>query len=119
MSPTRREYGGRCRGLIQVKGGKTGSRDIRDFRGTMEHERVELGIFVCLQDPTRDMTADAAAAGLVNSMFTGRRHPWLQILTIKDRFAGKRPDIPHLQSAYRQAPRLTRSNEQARTMPMD
>lgn len=113
------ERGRPVRGLIQVKGGKTGSRDIRDFRGTMEREGVDLGIFVCLQEPTRDMKADAASAGSVASGFTGRRHPRIQIMTIADLFDGRRPDVPHLQSAHQQAPRITRKPEETRNLPME
>lgn len=113
------EHGRAVRGIIQVKGGKTGSRDIRDFRGTMEREKIDLGIFVCLQDTTKDMRAEAASAGSVESGFSGRRHPRIQILTIQDLFEGKTPDIPYLQSAHQQAPRITRKAEKARKLPIN
>lgn len=106
------------RGIIQVKGGKTGSRDIRDLRGTMEREKVELAVFVCLQEPTRDMKADAAAAGFVESAFTGRKHQRIQMLTIDQLFDGHRPDVPHLQSAHQKAPKIRRAREEATTLPM-
>jgi len=113
------ERGRPVRGLIQVKGGKTNSGHIRDFRGTMERENVDLGIFVCLQDDTKDMRGEAASAGFVHSGFSGRPHPRLQILTIEDLFNGVRPDIPHGQTAHQQAPRIKRKAEQGHTIPID
>jgi site-specific DNA-methyltransferase (adenine-specific) len=47
------------RALIQVKSG-----DIRDLVGTVEREKAEIGVFVTLEEPSRDMIAEAAAAGL-------------------------------------------------------
>lgn len=112
------ESGRPVRGIIQVKGGKTGSPDIRDFRGTMEREGVDLAIFVCLQHSTPDMRRDAASAGFVESGFTGRSHPRIQILTIEDLFDGKRPDIPHQQSAHQAAPRIRRNAERSINLPV-
>lgn len=112
------ESGRPVRGIIQVKGGKTGSADIRDLRGTMEREGVDLAIFVCLQHSTPDMRRDAASAGFVESGFTGRSHPRIQILTIEDLFDGKRPDIPHQQSAHQAAPRIRRNAERSTNLPV-
>lgn len=113
------ERGRPVRGIIQIKGGKTGSRDVRDFLGTMTRESVDLGIFVSNQEPTADMRRDAAAAGLVESGWTGRQHPRIQLFTIEDLFAGKQPDIPYLQSAHARAPRLRKSEQSMTTLPMD
>lgn len=112
------ELGRPVRGIIQVKGGKTGPHDIRDFRGTMEREGVDLAIFVCLQHSTPDMRRDAASAGFVESGFTSRSHPRIQILTIEDLFDGKRPDIPHQQSAHQVAPRIRRNAERGVNLPV-
>lgn len=106
------------RGIIQVKGGGTGAGHIRDFRGTMAREKVDLGIFLCLEHVTQPMKAEAASAGTVDSGFTGKRHPCLQILTIDDLFKGKRPDIPYWQSALQQAPKVTRTSEQSRNLTL-
>ncbi len=114
------DRGRAVRGIIQVKGGKTGSRDIRDFRGTMEREGVDLGVFVCMQTPTRDMESEAVAAGKMDSAFTGRRHRRIQILTVDDLFQDRlRPDIPHYQSAHQKAPRLERQQDEVQRVPID
>lgn len=40
------------------------------------------------------MERDAAAVGVWENEYTGRKHPRLQILTLAELFKGKRPDIP-------------------------
>lgn len=37
---------------------------------------------------------DAAAVGVWENEYTGRKHPRLQILTLAEIFQGKRPNIP-------------------------
>jgi site-specific DNA-methyltransferase (adenine-specific) len=49
--------------VISVKGGGTNSAHIRDLKGTMEREGAALGIFLTLNDPTREMEKEAASAG--------------------------------------------------------
>jgi hypothetical protein len=49
--------------IIQVKGGKTGVKDVRDLRGVLEREKAAMGVLISLQPPTRDMVAEAVSAG--------------------------------------------------------
>ena len=80
--------------LVSVKGGKkTGVAMIRDFRGAMEREKAELGVFISLSKPTADMTAEAARAGRYREI-KGRDFPRIQIFTVEDYFEGRRPDLP-------------------------
>jgi site-specific DNA-methyltransferase (adenine-specific) len=46
--------------VISVKGGGTNSAHIRDLKGTMEREGASLGLFLTLNDPTREMEKEAA-----------------------------------------------------------
>ncbi len=80
--------------LVSVKGGQRLSvAMIRDFRGTMEREGTDLGVFICLHTPTRDMIREAASAGRYREL-EGYDFPRIQIFTIADHFAGHRPDLP-------------------------
>ena len=52
------------RAIVSVKGGKNlGVAMIRDLVGTLDREKAEIGVFLCLEEPTRPMVTEAAAAG--------------------------------------------------------
>jgi hypothetical protein len=48
-------------GIISVKGGGTNSAHVRDLKGTMERESAALGIFLTLNDPSREMEKESAS----------------------------------------------------------
>ena len=99
-------------GIISVKGGGTKSGDIRDLKGTVEREKAALGLFLSLNDPSREMEREAVAAGFYET--GGRKFPRLQILTAADVLAGKRPQVPfgHTEG-YKTAQRDAAGGEQA------
>lgn len=80
--------------LVQVKGGDVGVSQIRDFRGTLEREKAALGVFVCLQEPTRPMLGEAAAAGVYTSA-DGSKTPRIQIVTLVKLLDGGTPRQPN------------------------
>lgn len=82
------------RAIVEVKGGGVGVKDIGRLAQVMERERAPFGVFLTAQAPTRPMERDAAAVGVWENEYTGRKHPRLQILTLAELFMGKRPDIP-------------------------
>ena len=43
------------------------SGDIRDLRGTVEHANAAMGVFITLEDPSRDMNKEAVSAGFYHS----------------------------------------------------
>jgi site-specific DNA-methyltransferase (adenine-specific) len=91
MGVGRRDYG---RLLMSVKGGQNvGPAMVRDFRGVLEREKAEMGLFICLYPPTTEMIREATEAGYVDTA-QGRK-PKLQIVSIKAWFQGERPDLPH------------------------
>ena len=52
------------RAIVSVKGGRNlGVAMIRDLVGTLDREKAEIGVFLCLEEPTRPMVTEAAAAG--------------------------------------------------------
>lgn len=81
--------------LTSVKGGQhVGAKDVREFKAVIDRERAELGLFICLNDATREMKSEAASFGFAE---TAHGHlPRLQIVTITDWFRGARPTLPSL-----------------------
>ncbi len=53
---------------------------------------AKIGVFITLAPPTGPMTREAIKAGFYETEYG--KYPKLQILTIEDLFAGKKPDIP-------------------------
>jgi site-specific DNA-methyltransferase (adenine-specific) len=82
------------RALIQVKSGRVGVKDIRDFRGVLEREGATLGLFVTLEPPTRDMVQEAEQAGFYTTPLGNLRIPRLQIRTVEELLAGTGFAIP-------------------------
>lgn len=70
--------------LIQVKGGNALTLSaVRDFRGTIEREKVVMGLIICQKEPTKEMLIEAEAAGYADWLPTNH-YPRLQIRTMKD-----------------------------------
>ena len=74
--------------IIQVKSGKVNSRDIRDLVGTLNRESAAIGVFLTLEEPTRDMRTEAVTAGFYHSPGWNQDYPRVQILTVKDLLDG-------------------------------
>jgi site-specific DNA-methyltransferase (adenine-specific) len=90
----------RKRVLVSVKGGATGSKDVRDLKGVLEREQEPIGVLVTLRPPTSEMRLEAVKAGHYESPFWRKKYPKLQILSIADIFNGKRVEMPPPQSAF-------------------
>ena len=94
--------------IVQVKSGKVSSPHVRDLKGTVEREKAELGLFITLEEPTRDMRAEAASAGFYHSDIWQRDYPRMQIRTVAELLAGNEFDIPYAPSMYQPAQRVQR-----------
>ena len=92
--------------VVQVKSGKVSSPLIRDLKGTVEREKAALGLFITLEDPTRDMRTEAVSAGFYRSETWQRDYPKIQIRTIQDLLTGAAFDIPPHPSMYQPAQRV-------------
>lgn len=80
-------------GIVSVKGGENiTSGMIRDLKGTMEREKSAIGIFLTLNEPTREMVKEAASAGIYET--GGQKIPRLQILTAAAILDGRKPQVP-------------------------
>lgn len=97
----------RC--LVSVKGGKTINPSmVRDLIGTVKSQGAEMGLLITLSSPTKGMLEEVNRSGSYESDFTHRAHPRIQLITIDELLAGKRPDIPPVLLPYIQASRQQR-----------
>ncbi|MEM1111525.1 MAG: DNA methyltransferase [Pseudomonadota bacterium] len=84
--------------IVSVKGGKNvGVSMIRDLLGTVENDKdAEIGIFICLAEPTSHMSKEAVKSGFYQNTSWGKV-PRIQMFTIDDLLnQGKAPQIPAL-----------------------
>lgn len=99
--------------LVQVKSGHVNSGLIRDFRGTLEREaNAELGVFITLKNPTKDMEVEALEAGYYVSPVNQKKYLKIQVLTIVDLFNGIKPDLPQTASysTFKKAGKVNKSD---------
>ena len=95
--------------LVQIKSGHVKSGDIRDLRGTVERENAAMGVFVTLEEPSRQMGTEAVTAGYYHSPGWDKDHPKIQILTIEELLNGARVDMPPPFGTFKQAPKADRA----------
>jgi len=96
--------GGKTKQIIfSVKAGHTAVPHLRDLRGVLDREKAEIGVLLCMEEPTRPMRTEAASAGFYTSPFSKTRHPRLQLLTIAELLTGKGLDCPQLNVTYKRA----------------
>lgn len=68
------------RALVSVKGGRHVNPDmIRSLRGVIEREGADMGVFICLDEPSRDMRAEANSTGRIE--LPGGTRSRIQIVT--------------------------------------
>jgi len=79
--------------VIQVKSGRTKPSDVRDFCHVVERESAEMGFFVSLRKPSKEMEEEALAMGFYTDTF-GNKYQKVQILTIEDVLNGRMPETP-------------------------
>jgi site-specific DNA-methyltransferase (adenine-specific) len=94
--------------LFSVKSGNVSVKDIRDLAGVLEREKAAAGIFVTLQEPTKPMLQEAAAAGYVADIpdvKMPKKTPKLQIVTIQDILDGARMTLPLAEAVVKSAVR--------------
>jgi site-specific DNA-methyltransferase (adenine-specific) len=80
--------------IIQVKGGKTGVKDVRDLRGVLDREKAAIGILISLQPATGPMETEAASAGFYEHKTNQQKYPRLQLRTVKELMEGKGIERP-------------------------
>jgi site-specific DNA-methyltransferase (adenine-specific) len=78
--------------LFSVKSGKVNSGTIRDFRGVIEREDAAAGVFITLNEPSKDMRQEAAGAGTYKNEHISVDR--IKIVSIKQIMEGARLNIP-------------------------
>jgi site-specific DNA-methyltransferase (adenine-specific) len=79
--------------IVSVKGGEhVGVEMIRDLGHVVEREKAKIGIFITLAEPTNPMKTEAVKAAFYETPYG--KFPKLQIFTIEELFAGKKPKLP-------------------------
>ena len=68
--------------IIQVKGGKTSVKDVRDLRGVLDREQAAIGVLITLEEPTAPMKAEAASTGFYVHKTNQQQYPRLQLRTV-------------------------------------
>jgi site-specific DNA-methyltransferase (adenine-specific) len=92
--------------LVQVKSGHVKSGDVRDLRGTVEREKAIMGVFITLEEPTRDMKTEAVSAGYYESPGWNQKYQRIQILTIVELLRGAKIDMPPQYGTFKQAQKV-------------
>ena len=95
--------------IVSVKGGGVGVKDIRELIAVVDREKAKVGVYISLEPHTRSMVEEAAGAGLYDGP-TGKV-PKLQLLTIEELFAGKKPKIPLMERGFKTAAREVRDDQ--------
>lgn len=85
--------------VIQVKSGKLTLSAVRDFNGVIEREKARLGVLLTLDEPTKDMRAEAIGLGTYKpDGLLDVRHARCQILTIQQLLNGEEPKYTKYQN---------------------
>ena len=95
--------------VVQVKGGRVSSPQVRDLKGVVEREKAAMGLFITLEEPTRDMRAEEASGGFYRSDLWQQDFPRIQLRTIEELLAGRGFELPPRQSGYQPAGRVRRA----------
>jgi adenine specific DNA methylase Mod len=79
--------------IVSVKGGQNvGVAMIRDLGHVVDREQAKVGIFITLEKPTSAMLTEAIKSGYYQTEYG--KFAKLQILTVEQLFAGKKPELP-------------------------
>jgi site-specific DNA-methyltransferase (adenine-specific) len=117
------DHSGKSKQIIfSVKAGGDTVSQVRDFRGVLEREKAEIGVFISFEKPTRPMLREAAEAGLYRSgPLDKTAHPRIQILTIEEILAGKQPAYPKysVDVTFKKPPRSAPASEGELRRPVD
>ena len=107
--------------IIQVKGGKTGVKDVRDLRGVLDRDKAAIGILISLQPPTAPMETEAASAGFYVHKTNQQKYPRIQLRTVKELMTGKGIERPSTVAAvdetFKKAPASKKKSAEHQELP--
>jgi DNA modification methylase len=108
--------------IIQVKGGKTGVKDVRDLRGVLDREQAAIGILISLQPPTGPMETEAASAGFYEHKTNKRKYPRIQLRTVKELMEGRGIERPTTVAAtdetFKKAPESKKKQHEQKALEL-
>jgi DNA modification methylase len=98
--------------IVSVKAGRNLNPSmVRDLRGTIEREDAPIGVLLSMYEPSAEMRAEAARAGLWHSDSWGRDYPRIQLITVEEALSGKRIEYPGRDVTLQAAPTDQREPE--------
>ena len=90
--------------LVSVKGGKQLTPSmVRDLSGTVEARKAAMGLLITMGEPTKGMLEAASVGGLYEWPVNKAQFPRIQVVSVVDLLAGKRPNLPTALLPYIQA----------------
>jgi len=90
--------------IVSVKGGKqVNPAMMQALRGALDQHKADMGVLVMLARPTKGMIEVADHSGTYTVPMTGASYPRVQIVTVAELLAGKRPKMPTAILPYIQA----------------
>jgi hypothetical protein len=108
--------------IIQVKGGKTGVKDVRDLRGVLDREQAAIGILISLQPATGPMETEAASAGFYEHKTNRQKYPRLQLRTVKELMEGQGIERPSTVAAtdetFKKAPESKKKQHEQKALEL-
>jgi len=96
-----------------VKSGQVKSGDIRDLAGTVGRENAAIGVFVTLNEPTKDMRKEAVSAGYYFSEGWNINYPKIQILTVGELLDGAVINMPPVRATFKKAKQEKKTGHEA------
>lgn len=106
--------------IFSVKAGETVTvSHVRDLRGVIDREKAEIGVLICMAEPTKPMRAEAASAGFYTAPWTNEKYPRLQILTIKELLGGQEIKYPAhgANVSFKRAPKSEADEQEVLDLP--
>ena len=101
--------------IVQVKGGKIGAPAVQQLRGAMDKEKATLGFFLSLEEPTKNMEAEALAAGFYSPPIWGGKKSVrvIQLRTVAELLSGHGFDFPFTggDATFKKAERVEETQE--------
>jgi site-specific DNA-methyltransferase (adenine-specific) len=97
--------------IVSVKGGENVNvAMVRDLAHVVDRENAKIGVFITLADSTGPMRTEAVKAGHYQTLYG--KYPKIQILTIRELFEGKQPNIPLVDaSAFKKVPKESQGDQ--------
>ena len=82
--------------VVSVKGGRTiNPAMVRELLGTVEAQKAAIGVLLTMQEPSEEMRRGAISAGFFRT--GNQKYPRIQLLSVKDLFAGRTVHYPHVE----------------------